>query len=445
MVHVFPPGPRAPSIVQIARWVVQPLEFLDACQRRHGDVFTLTAPRDGSFVVVATPELIKQIFAADPEVLLAGVGNAQVLEPMLGKHSVLTLDGREHLRQRRLLLPAFHGERMQAFETVMREITEASFATWPVGQPFSLHPMMQSITLDTILRTVFGFDPAEHRELRQRLLDILELAANAWLLLPAMLHIDPLRVPWLRIAKRKRALDDELYRLIAARRARPQGGSDVLAMMLQSRDDEGRGMTDVEIRDELVTLLLAGHETTATALAWTFERLLANPHTLYKLGDELAAGRDAYLDGVIRETLRTRPIVPLVGRYVAKDYTLGRWTIPAGTRVAPSIYLAGRRPDAYPDPDRFEPERWLGIKPDPYTWLPFGGGIRRCIGMAFAQFEMRVVLQTVVPRMRMRLADGPARVSRRGITLAPSGGTRVVLERQSRAWSASSQRAENSR
>jgi cytochrome P450 len=445
MTHVLPPGPRAPSFIQIARWVVQPLAFLDALQRRFGDVFSLTAPRSGTFVIVSSPELIKQVLAADPDVLLAGRGNAQVVEPILGRHSLLTLDGGEHLRQRRLLLPAFHGERMKAFETVMREITEASFATWPVGEPFSLHPKMQSITLDTILRTVFGFDPAEHRELRQRLLDILDLAANPWMLVPGMLDIDPLRVPWLRITKRKRALDDELYRLIAARRARAAGGSDVLSMMLESRDDEGRGMTDVEIRDELVTLLLAGHETTATALAWTFERLLANPHTFEKLAGELAAGRDGYLDGVIRETLRVRPIVPLIGRLVTKEYQIGKWTIPPGNRIAPSIYLAGMRPDAYPNPERFEPERWAGIKPDPYTWLPFGGGIRRCIGMAFAQFEMRVVLQTVVPRVRMRLADGPARVSRRGITLAPSGGTRVVLERQSRMWSASSQRAENSR
>jgi cytochrome P450 len=199
-------------------------------------------------------------------------------------------------------------------------------------------------------------------------------------------------------------------------------------MMIEARDDQGRAMTDVEIRDELITLLLAGHETTATALAWTFDQLLAHPQTYGKLADELAAGRDQYLDCVIRETLRVKPIVPMIGRYVAKPYQLGRWTIPVGARIAPSIYLAGKNPQAYPRPERFEPERWIGVKPDPYTWLPFGGGIRRCIGMAFAQFEMRIVLQTVVPRARMKLADGPAKVTRRGITLAPAGGTRVVLQ-----------------
>jgi len=384
---------------------MQPLSLLDECHARYGDVFSLRAPGGVKFVIVATPELIKQVVAADAAVLLAGVGNATLLEPMLGKHSLLTLDGKEHLRQRRLLLPAFHGERMHAFETVMREITEASFARWPVGQPFALHPFMQSITLDVILRTVFGFTHShDHRELRARLVEILEVATNPWLLFPGMIGVDPFRVPWLRITKLKRALDESLYHLIAARRRSPSG-TDVLAMMLEARDEQGKAMTDVEIRDELITLLLAGHETTATALAWTFDQLLANPQTFAKLQAELAAGSDGYLDCVIRETLRVRPIVPLIGRHVAKPFQLGTWTIPAGHRIAPSIYLAGRNRDAYPSPQRFEPERWIGVKPDPYTWLPFGGGVRRCIGMAFAQFEMRVVLQTVVARARMHLAE----------------------------------------
>ncbi len=429
MPPMLPPGPRSPALFQITRWVVQPTQLLEDCQRQYGDVFSLRAPGGARFVIVAVPELVKQVLAADPDVLLAGVGNATLLEPMLGRHSLLTLDGKEHLRQRRLLLPAFHGERMHAFETAMREITEESFESWPVGRPFALHPFMQSITLDVILRTVFGFaDSHAHRELRAQLVEILEVATNPWLLFPGMIGISPFRFPWLRITKLKRALDDSLYRLIAERRRDHAGGTDVLAMMIEARDDAGNAMTDVEIRDELITLLLAGHETTATSLAWTFERLLANPHTYGKLATELDEGRDTYLDAVIRETLRVRPIVPLIGRHVARPFQLGRWLIPPGNRIAPSIYLSGRNPQAYPNPQRFEPERWIGVKPDPYTWLPFGGGIRRCIGMAFAQFEMRVVLQTVVPRARMRLAGGEASVVRRGITLAPSGGTQVVLE-----------------
>jgi cytochrome P450 len=421
-----------PALAQIAWWVARPVDLLDTCHRRYGDVFTMRAPRAGSFVIVGAPDLIKQVLTADPDVLLAGVGNAQVLEPMLGKYSVLTLDGAEHLRQRRLLLPAFHGERMQAYVKVMREITETSFESWPVGQPFSLHPFMQAITLDVILRTVFGLDDAERQgPLRDKLVTLLEILAAPWLLFPGMLGLDPFRVPFLRVTRLKREVDDLLYEMIAQRRRRPTQGADVLSMMLEARDETGAPMTDVELRDELVTLLLAGHETTATTLAWAFERLLANPHTYDKLEAELAAGRDEYLDGVIKETLRMRPIIPLVGRHVARPFQLGEWKLEPGVRLAPSIYLTGRY--GYPDAEKFMPERWLGVKPDPYLWLPFGGGIRRCIGMAFAQFEMRVVLQTIIPRARMRLADGPVRVVRRGITFAPSGGTRVIVDEKRRA------------
>lgn len=424
----LPPGPSSPPLFQIARWIARPLELLDDCQRTYGDVFTMRAPRSGAFVIVAVPELIKEVFAAPPDVLLAGKGNAMLLEPIVGKNSVLTLDGAEHLRQRRLLLPAFNGDRMQAFGSVMREIAEASLESWPVGKPFSLFRYMQDITLDVILRTVFGLDAGDvHGTLRADLVELLDLAARPWQMMPGMLGIDLLRIPFLRVSKLKRAVDAALYRVIAERRSRPTGGTDVLSMMLLARDEQGHPMTDVELRDELVTLLLAGHETTATSLAWVFDRLLANPQTYAKLGAELAAGRDEYLDAVIRETLRVRPILPLVGRHVVKPFTLGRWKIPPDTQIAPSIYLAGRRADAYPHPDQFLPERWLGVRPDPYTWLPFGGGTRRCLGMAFAQFEMRTVLQTVVPRARLQLARGPSRVVRRGITLAPSGGTRVVL------------------
>jgi cytochrome P450 len=422
----FPPGPNAPPIVQILRWIVQPLGLLDDCSARYGDVFTLRAPRDGAFIVVSDPALIKEVFAAPADVLLAGASNGTLLEPLLGKHSLLTLDGAEHLRERRMLLPAFHGDRMQRFANVMREVTTAALARWPVDKPFALHAQMQSITLDVILRTVFGVTAAT--KLRADLVAMLEIATKPWLLLPGMFGIDPFRMPWLQITKLRRAIDAELYRLIGERRRTP-GGDDVLAMLVAARDEHGEPMTDIEIRDELVTLLLAGHETTATSLAWAFDRLLAHPRVLERLRAELAAGRSEYTDAVIRESLRVRPIVPLIGRYVAKPFRLRNWTITPGNRIAPSIYLAGHRADAYASPRAFEPDRWLGVKPDPYTWLPFGGGMRRCIGIAFAQLEMRIVLETVVPRARLRLANGPARVVRRGITLAPSGGTRVVLQK----------------
>lgn len=433
---MLPDGPRSPAIVQIARWVAHPLKLLDECKLRYGSVFSLNAPREGRFVIVSDPELVKHVFKAPTDVLLAGVGNATLLEPLFGKASLLTLDGDEHLRQRRLLLPAFHGERMQLYAREMREITEASIDSWPIGTPFALHPYMQSITLDVILKTVFGLGADRSTKLRAALVELLDVATNPWLLFPGILGLDPFKYPWLKLTKLKRSVDDELYAIITEARSSGAGGDDVLAMMLSARDAAGQGMTDVEVRDQLVTLLLAGHETTATSLAWTFDRLLSNPDVLARLRTEMAAGRDEYLDAVIRETLRVRPIVPLVGRYVAQPYQLGRWLLPVGTRVAPSIYLLGLRPDAYPEPERFLPERWLGVKPDPYTWIPFGGGTRRCIGMAFAQFEMRVVLQTIVPRMRLSLVGGEAKAVRRGITLAPAGGTRVVATRTRAAASA---------
>jgi len=437
---MFPPGPRSPALFQIARWVMQPLGMLREYHAKFGDVFTLRTPRNEKFVIVADPDLIKQVVTADPATLLAGKGNATVLEPMLGKFSLLTLDGADHLRQRRLLLPAFHGERMQAYGSVMTEVTDASIDTWPMHQPFALHPMMQAITLDVILRTVFGVASADRQgNLRARLIELLEVATNPWLLFSGVVGFSPLSIPWLPISKLKAAVDEALYDMIRDRRRRSSaaGGSvDVLSMMLEARDDRGAAMSDVEVRDELVTLLLAGHETTATSLAWTFERLLAHPHVLEKLRAELAVGREEYLDCVIRETLRVRPILPLIGRHVATTYQLGTWSLPPGTRVAPSIFLAAMNPKAYPNPERFAPDRWIGVKPDPYLWLPFGGGIRRCIGMAFAQVEMRLVIQAVVSRTRMRLVDGPASVVRRGITLAPAGGTRVILHERSQHESA---------
>ncbi len=406
------------------------MPLLEDCQREFGDVFALRGFGGRTAVVVSDPALIKEVLAADPATLKAGVGNATLLEPMLGKRSLLTLDGAEHLRQRRLLLPAFHGERMQSYVATMREVTLQAIAEWPVDRPFSLQASMQAITLDVILETVFGVDRHERdTRLRETLVELLDLLSNPWFLIPGMMGINPFRIEWLRMSRLKRVVDDALYEIIARRRTSP-GGMDVLGMMLTARDEQGEPMTDVEVRDELITLLMAGHDTTATALAWAFDRVVAHPVVLARLRDELAEGREELLDAVIRETLRVRPIVPVVGRYVARPFTLGRWELPVGVSIAPSIFLAGRRADAYPDPNRFDPDRWLGVKPDPTTWLPFGGGIRRCIGMAFAQVEMRTVLSTVLSRADLRLVDGPARVVRRGITFAPRAGRPVALARR---------------
>jgi cytochrome P450 len=436
--HALPPGSRLPGALQFVRWVANTLPYLEELGRSYGDIFTMRWPVAGTTVIVTTPELTKRVFTADPDTLKAGEAN-KVAESAFGTYSMTTLDGAEHMRQRRLLLPSFHGERMQAYAETMREIAEASIDRWPLGVPFALYPQMQAITLDVILKTVFGVDEgARFDQLRRKIIAFLDSAMDLLLPLLGVFRLNVFELaPWLARSKLKRELDTLIYAEIARRRKAPRGGIDVLSMMLEARDDQGQAMTDVELRDELFTLLLAGHETTATSLAWTFERLLATPASLERLQEELATGRDEYLDAVVKETLRMRPIVPLVGRVVAKPFELGGYTIPVGVRVMPCIYLMHRRPDLYPEPQRFLPERWLGVKPDPYTWLPFGGGIRRCIGMAFAMFEMRVVLRSVLSRARLRPTGGRVHTATRGFTLVPSDGTQVVLvDRRRRAETA---------
>ena len=441
---MLPPGPKTPAVVQLFKWMTRPLPFLDECAKTWGDVFTLRFPGIGNFVFVHAPEHVKQVFTGDPAVLEAGQAN-QIFLPLLGRSSVLLLDGNAHLRQRRLLLPAFHGERMQAYAALMRRITEDTIARWPAARPFSLHPFMQSITTDVIVRAVFGADEgAQLEDLKKRLVGMLDLTQTPLAFLTPLQRDFPFS-PFRIFLRKKAEMDRTIYALIEERRKEGAGSDgkrqDILSMMLEAKDESGRPMTDTEVRDELVTLLVAGHETTATSLSWIFERILAEPQVARKLDEELArvVGKDElsadhvpkleYLDAVIKETLRLRPILPITTRKLSADYEIGGYTVPRGWLVAPCIYLAQRRADSWPDPLRFSPERFLGAKVDPYAWLPFGGGIRRCLGMAFANYEMKVVTATVMMRTRMRLDFGRALpVVRRGITLAPKGGTRVILD-----------------
>ncbi len=445
---MLPPGPRLPAALQLANWIVRPLPFLDRCRARFGDVFTLDVLGFGRWVVLASPQAIREVFTGDPHVLHAGEAN-WILGPVVGAHSVLLLDGAPHARQRRLLLPPFHGERMHAYASVMREETEREVDAWPFGEPFRLHPRLQSITLNVILRAVFGIqDEATHARVHDDIVRLLDTFETPITFFP-FLHRDlgPL-TPWRTFRARLDAVDREIYAEIARARAGPpealERRTDVAALLLRARDEEGRPMTDVELRDELMTLLAAGHETTATSLAWAFDQILAHPAALARIEAELDAltgggerplgpgelARLEYLDAAIKESLRRRPIFPIVVRRLATEATVAGHALRAGTIVAPCIHLAQRRPDIYPDPDAFRPERFLGVKPDPFAWLPFGGGDRRCIGMAFALYEMKVVIATVLGRARLELAGSPSRVGRRGISIAPAGGVRVVLERR---------------
>ncbi|HEY8518417.1 MAG TPA: cytochrome P450 [Candidatus Binatia bacterium] len=453
----LPPGPDAPPLLQGLRWVQWPIPFLEECARRFGDAFTVRLPGRPPIVMVSHPDAIKDLFTGSEEDLRAGEAN-YVLEPLLGRHSLLLLDGSEHLRERRLLLPPFHGERMQAYGETMQEIARRAVDAWPVGRAFAIHPEMQAITLDVILRTVFGLDEGPKMEaLRRELVELLAVSANPQLLLAAAqaraagnggaathrAAARPLEV--------RARVDALLFAEIARRRAAHEQASsngangaqrsDVLSLLLSARDESGAPLSDQALRDELITLLVAGHETTATALAWAVHHVLEHDEVRERLESELARlGENAtpeaimrldYLDAVAKETLRLTPIVPMVGRRLTRDLEIGGMRLPAGVVAAPCIVLAHRRPERWPEPLAFRPERFLESKPTPYEFLPFGGGVRRCLGAAFALYEMRIVLAEVLTRVVLRAAPGyQVRVVRRSVTLAPSEGMPVVVERR---------------
>jgi len=404
--------------------------MLFACHKRYGDVFTIKLLHEDRWVMLAHPEAVKQVFTGDPRVFHAGEGN-QILRPVLGDNSVLLLDEKPHMSQRRLLLPPFHGERMQGYAETMREIAAAEIERWPLGAPYKLRPRMQAITLEIILRTVFGVSEGERLgELRKALRDFLDLTTNPRMLLPALL-VGPkgvVRLPFFR--RRMEQVDRLIYAEIAERRhaADLDQRDDVLSLLIGARHEDGSPMGDEEMRDELLTLLTAGHETTATSLAWAVERLVRHPDKLQRLREEVEAGSDSYLTATIQETLRLRPVISIVARRLTEPVEIGGYELPAGVSVTPCVYLVHHNPEIYPEPDRFRPERFLDDPPGTYTWIPFGGGVRRCLGASFAQFEMAVVLSELVRRRTVRPADPrPERVFRRAITETPRHDAEVVL------------------
>jgi cytochrome P450 family 135 len=433
----MPPGPRLPRIVQTAGFMFGSSPwFIDACRRRFGDVVTFRTLFDSRFVMVFDPALVKELFQGPGEQLRAGEANA-LLGPVVGERSVLLLDGSEHLRHRRLMLPPFHGRRMQAFAEAMRRSADLEIESWPVREPFALLPSMQSLTLRVIMQAVFGYEPGPAEEdLRRRVRAMVEPLARPRSL--ALLAALPMLVgrgePALndRFATARRAVDEVLFAEIARRRALGDealaDNDDVFSALLLAEDEEGRRLSDREVRDELITLLLAGHETTATGLAWCFDLVLHAPGVHAR-----ALGREErYLDAVVKESLRIRPVIPGVGRVVrGEPFRLGDYLIPPGIEINPSIRVIHRREDLYPDAGAFRPERFLGDDPpDTYSWIPFGGGTRRCLGASFALMEMRMVLARVLERTALRAASPElAKVQFRAITLAPRDGVRVVQDR----------------
>ncbi|HEX5929322.1 MAG TPA: cytochrome P450 [Solirubrobacterales bacterium] len=427
-----PPGPRGPSLGQAISYARDPLEFLPRLQRRYGDLFTVRFPYFGRIVYVARPDLVKAVFTGAPSVFHAGEANATVLEPALGPNSVLTLDDEPHLRQRKLLLPPFHGERVQRYGELITAITREEMESWPVGEPFSMRPHTQRITLAVILKAVFGVHDRERFERFERLIDDFARRVGMITSFP-MLRRDLGRLsPWNRFLRSRAALDAFLYEEIALRRAEPghEQRDDVLSLLLGARDEAGEPMNDQELRDEMITVLGAGHETTATGLAWAVELLARNPEVLAKLRDSLAAGEEDYLGATVKEVLRLRPVIVDVGRKLTAPATIGDYELLAGSFVLAAIAALHYREDVFPEPYEFRPERFLDGKADNYAWIPFGGGVRRCIGAAFAEYEMRTILREFVERADLR-ASGPKpeRVKIRNITLVPARGTRVTLAR----------------
>jgi cytochrome P450 family 135 len=429
----LPPGPRLPRALQTAGFIVNPVRFIEANRRRYGDLVTFSTAFDSGFVMVFDPELIRDVFRASPQQLRAGEANA-VLEPVLGRRSVLLLDGAEHLRQRRLMLPPFHGKRLKTYEREMEQAVDTAIDGWPVGEPFALIGSMRAITLEVIMTAIFGVGEGERREeLKRRVRATLEPVARrvgVFILTLLRQRIGD-RGTVRRFEERRRAMDELIYEEIAARRRVTdlEQREDVFSLLLQARDEDGEPLTDQELRDELVTLLVAGHETTATGLAWVFDLLLHNPRVLARLQADLAAGGEDYLDAVVKEALRLRPVVPGIGRVVREEpFRLGDYLIPPGVEINPSIAVVHRREDRYERWREFRPERFLGPDaPDTYTWIPFGGGTRRCLGASFALYEMRVVIRRILARTRLVPADPrPERMLRRGITQVPRNGVRVI-------------------
>jgi cytochrome P450 len=408
---------------------------MERCRARYGNRFTIRLPEQPPFVMISDPEEIKQIFTAPPDVLHPGEG-ARILEPVVGRNSVILLDEKPHMEQRKLLLPAFHGDKMNALRDLMAELAEHEVESWPAGEPVELHPRFQALTLDIILRSVFGIETGSRLEtLRRQMTQILEFGTSIVSVNPRFQRTFFGRGPYARLLEVQKQADELVYAQIDERRASGQLGNDVLSMLLEARHEDGSEMSREEIRDELMTALVAGHETTASALGFAFDRLARHPHALRRLHEELDSGNgDDYLTAVIYETLRMRPVLPQAEpRLVKKPVTIGEWHYEPGVVLAASGWLVHHDPDIYPEPFAFRPERFLDERPTTYGWVPFGGGVRRCLGAAFAEFEMRVVLTELLRRRELqRVSPHAERVTRRNVTFSPREGTRVVTRVRTR-------------
>jgi cytochrome P450 len=422
------PGPRLPPTLQTVCYGIWPQRYLHWCTRNYGDRFTLRLAALGPRVVVTDAASIRDVFALKPHEFAT---NSTMLEPFLGSKSLLCQDGDVHARERRLLARAFRPAALESYGEEMDAITRRDIASWPVGRAFALHTRLQAITLEIILRVAFGIDAADRLDdLRNCLQPFLRQAGSLLVLNPSFRRELRGHSPWARF---QRLRSDVLAVLTDEIRQRREAAdlevrTDVLSLLLRAESD-GDHLDDEEVLHNLLTMVLAGHDTTATALAWTFDLLLHHPAAMDRLRDDLANGGRDYVGAIIRESTRLRPVVIDTGRTLVQPTSIGGVTYPAGTEVSPSILLAHHRADAYPDPMEFRPERFLDSNaPEPLTWIPFGGGVRRCLGAGFAMLEMEIVLRTILGHCELSAARTREDTQRRrAVTLFPRHGTRVVM------------------
>lgn len=428
----LPPGPRGPAF-QTLGWMTRPVPFMESCRRRYGGPFTIQLAGNVPFVVLTDPDHVKELFATPPDVLHPGEGG-KVLGPIMGQHSVLLLDEDAHMEQRKLMLPAFHGEKMAALTGLLEEVTEKAIGAWPRDEEIALHPRLQAVTLEVILRAVFGFDEGQKLDRMRALLEryLIQGVHPAVMLPPLHWNLGP-RSPWGRFVRTREQTLALLGEQVAERRRSGEDGDDVLAMFLAAEHSDGSPMRDEEIVDELMTLLVAGHETTASALSFACADLVRNPDVLAALTGAVDTGDDEYLDATITEALRRRPVLPFTQpRLAVKPVEIGGRRYEPGICLTGGIYLIHHDPEIYPEPYAFRPERWLGQRRGTFTWLPFGGGRRRCLGASFAELEMKIVLRELLRTTTLHGGGAAEPTARRHITVTPGRGARMALRARAR-------------
>ena len=432
----MPPGPRRPRFLNSLKWQRDPTALMKAGHERYGEIWTLPLSGGTNFVLISDPGLVERVFTADPAVLHGGEAKRQVAGALLGKHSLLLVDGTEHARLRKLMMPAFHRDRIRRYVRLMERICNEELDRWPLREPIPLLPRMQTITLNVIMSVIFGVSGGPEQKLRARIHDLHDFSASPLNMI--RLFVANLRglEPPAGFRKVRAELDAVTFEEIGRARRDPgiPGRDDVLAMLVQARHDDGSPLTDEEVRDQLITLYVQGHTSTAATLSWALERLMRHPEMFERLRAEAQAGKDEYLDAVVKETLRLRPAIPITTRLVREPYPLGGYEIEPGSTIAAGAYMLHHRDDLYPEPERFRPDRFLEQEAGTYRWIPFGGGDRYCIGRSFATAEIRAVLRAIALRTRLapvEYRDEP--IAHRATAISPGRQAMAIVRERASA------------